>query len=178
MRIIAGDYKGRVLHAPSDRRIRPTSDKVKEALFSIIGFDIYDSICADIFAGTGNLGLEAISRGAKKCYFGDSSAESIMLIKENIKICRADEYSVVMHGDYKKTLSRIEEKIDIIFLDPPYKNHVFKDVMRIIKNNNMLNENGMTVCEHEKEFLMPEELCGFSKIKERNYGKVVLSFYM
>ena len=104
MRIIAGDYKGRRLNAPADYKIRPTADKVKEALFSIIGDDIDEAVVCDLFSGTGNLGLEALSRGADKCYFVDNSAESIRLIKENIEMCRAEEYSVVIHGDFEQWL--------------------------------------------------------------------------
>lgn len=178
MRIIAGDYKGRVLCSPGDRRVRPTSDKVKEALFSIIGYKIIDSVCMDLFAGTGNLGLEALSRGAKKCYFADHSGESIKIIKENIKICRGEDYSVVIHGDYKKVLSNVSEKMDIIFLDPPYEKDMFEDIMIHIRENDILSEKGFLVCEHSNDVAMPEEISGYCKTKERRYGKVVLSFYM
>ena len=129
MRIIAGDYKGRRLYTPEDRRIRPTADKVKEALFSIIGDDIDEAVVCDLFSGTGNLGLEALSRGADKCYFGDNSADSIRLIKENIEMCRAGEYSEVIHGDFKKTLSMINEKVNVFFLDPPYYKDLWEPAM-------------------------------------------------
>ena len=90
--------------------MRPTTDKVKEAIFNLAMQDIWDSVCVDLFAGTGDLGLEALSRGARRCYFCDNARESINLIKTNIKKCRAEEQSVVLAGDYTKTLSRIREK--------------------------------------------------------------------
>ena len=89
MRIIAGDYKGRRLTSPADNRVRPTTDKVKEAIFSILTNEIYGSYVLDLFAGSGNLGLEALSRGAEHCWFGDSSRDSIKLIRENVLYCKA-----------------------------------------------------------------------------------------
>lgn len=178
MRIIAGDYKGRRLYTPEDRRIRPTSDKVKEALFSIIGDRIDGSVVCDLFSGTGNLGLEALSRGADKCYFGDHSGESIKLIKDNVEMCRGEEYSVIIHGDYKKTLSRIEEKVDFFFLDPPYDKGLWEKAMQIIRDEQLLAEGGWIICEHRLENQLAENLCGFEKTKERRYGKVVLSIFM
>lgn len=178
MRIIAGDYKGRRLYTPEDRRIRPTSDKVKEALFSIIGDRIDGAVVCDLFSGTGNLGLEALSRGADKCYFGDHSGESIKLIKDNVEMCRAEEYSAIIHGDFKKTLSRIEEKVDFFFLDPPYDKDLWGKAMQIIKDEDLLEEGGWIVCEHRSQVQLDDDLCGFEKTKERRYGKVVLSIFM
>ena len=104
MRIITGDFKGRKIEMPTGYDIRPTTEKVKEAMFSIIGQRIYDSVCADLFSGTGNLGLEALSRGAEKCWFCDNNRESIKLIKQNIANCRAEEWSELVAGDYEKCL--------------------------------------------------------------------------
>ena len=110
MRIITGDFKGRRLEMPENNNIRPTTEKVKEAIFSIIAGNLEDAVCVDLFAGTGNLGLEALSRGAEKCYFGDNSRESLALIKRNIEMCRAEEWSVVIPGDFEKILTRLGEK--------------------------------------------------------------------
>lgn len=181
MRIIAGDYKGRRLYAPADYRIRPTADKVKEALFSIIGNDIDGAVVCDLFSGTGNLGLEALSRGADKCYFVDNSAESIRLIRDNIEMCRAEDYSVVIHGDFKRALSQIEqegETVNVYFLDPPYYKDLWEPAMELIREKDLLTEGGMIVCEHRKEQELPGQMAGFEKAKERKYGKVVLSIYV
>lgn len=178
MRIIAGDYKGRKLYGPKDQEIRPTTDKVKEAVFSILTNEIYESIVLDLFAGTGNLGLEALSRGAKRCYFGDHSRESLSLIKENIHHCRAEDKSTVLAGDFKKALSRVPEQCDLIFLDPPYGDGLLPQCLAQIRELDLLAEGGMIICEHKKEEKMEEELSGFTKVKERRYGRVVVSIYM
>lgn len=180
MRIIAGDYKGRRLYTPRDRSIRPTSDKVKEALFSILGEDMIGAYVCDLFSGTGNLGLEALSRGADKCYFADNSGESIKLITDNVEMCRAEEYSVIVKGDFKKCISQIDlagDKIDIFFLDPPYDKGLWTKAIDAIKEADILAEGGVIVCEHYKEIELPEEISGFTRAKDRAYGKVVLSFY-
>ena len=132
MRIITGDFKGRKIEMPTGYDIRPTTEKVKEAMFSIIGQRIYDSVCADLFSGTGNLGLEALSRGAEKCWFCDNNRESIKLIKQNIANCRAEEWSELVAGDYEKCLLRIKEsgdKVDVFILDPPYKTGLLQQAL-------------------------------------------------
>lgn len=177
MRIIAGDYKGRKLETPLDDKIRPTTDKVKEAIFSIIMPHINESICLDLFSGTGNLGLEALSRGADKCYFSDNSRASLNLINTNIGKCKAEEYSVVLAGDYSKNLARIDEPLDIIFLDPPYENGLYENCMELISGYNLLNEDGIIVCEHNSTEDMPDEWYGFHKIKERKYGTIIITIY-
>lgn len=178
MRIIAGDYKGRRLYTPKDNEIRPTTDKVKEAIFSILTNHIYGSKVIDLFAGTGNLGLEALSRGAEHCYFGDFSRDSLALIKENITYCKAGDKSTVIPGDFRKVLSRIKEPCDLILLDPPYGSGLLPQCLEEIKELDLLAEDGIILCEHRKEEQLPDELGGFQKVKERKYGTVVISLYM
>ena len=176
MRIIAGKYKGRRLQTPDNYDIRPTTDKVKEAMFSILAPDITESICADVFAGTGNLGLEALSRGAAKCYFFDNSRTSIGIIKTNIDHCKA-EGAVVYAGDSIKNLEKIREKVDIFILDPPYEAELYEKSFRKIRQLELLSENGIIVAEHEKRRDFPDEMEGFHKIKDRKYGHIILSLY-
>lgn len=177
MRIIAGDYKGRRLHAPLDNQIRPTSDKVKEAVFSILSNDIYKSNVLDLFGGTGNLGLEAISRGAEHCWFSDNSRDSLRLIKENINYCRADKKATVIPGDFRKVLSNLDVSMNIIFLDPPYNKNMLGECFSLIHEYHLLAEGGLIVAEHRKEEKLPEHMESFSKLKERKYGTVVISIY-
>lgn len=179
MRIIAGDYKGRRLTPPSDNSIRPTTDKVKEAVFSILGshLDLYGSKVLDLFAGTGNLGLEALSRGAEHCWFGDNSRSSLKLLKDNISYCRADDKATVIPGDYRKALERVSQPMDIILLDPPYDKGMLPDCFDLICQLGLLAEDGVIVAEHRKEEVLPEKLADFVKIKERKYGTVVISIY-
>lgn len=177
MRIITGEYRGRRLESPAGYDVRPTSDKVKEAVFNIIMNEVWDATCVDLFAGTGNLGLEALSRGAKKCYFGDNSRESINLIKNNVKMCRAEDKSVIIAGDYSKIIGRINEKVDIFFLDPPYKDGLYENCLEIIDSLDLLSEEGIIVAEHGVRDYVPETVGSLEIIKERKYGKIMVTIY-
>jgi len=178
MRIIAGAYKGRRLSPPADRSVRPTPDRVKEALFSILGDHVEDAVVLDLFAGSGNLGLEALSRGARKCYFGDSSRDSIRLIHGNVAHCKAESLSHIIQGDYRNVLAQIREKVDLVFVDPPYRDQLWENVLGILSEKELLNPDGLVVLEHPREVEFPQEVHTFRKIKEGRYGTVVLSIYM
>lgn len=178
MRIIAGEYKGRRLYTLADFSVRPTADKPKGAIFSMLADRIYDATCCDLFAGTGNLGLEALSRGADFCYFGDHSQESIDVVKKNVEMCKAEDRSKIVHGSYLKTLEAIDEKVDIFFLDPPYKKQLLEKSMEAIVRGEKLSEEGVIIAEHGVDKDMPEEFLGLRKIKEKKYGIVVISIYM
>ena len=178
MRIITGEFKGRKLETPANNEIRPTSDKVKEALFSILMNDIPGAVCCDLFAGTGNLGLEAISRGAELCYFCDNSREAAGIIRRNIIHCGAEDRSVVFTGDFRRTLAKIRGKVDIFFVDPPYKAGVYEDVLSAIDSLDLLSVNGIIIAERESRTLLPERAGSLVKVKERRYGKTCLDLYM
>lgn len=177
MRIIAGDYKGRRLTSPMDDRVRPTSDKVKEAIFSILMNEIYGSNVLDLFSGSGNLGLEALSRGAEHCWFADSSRDSLKLIRENISYCKANDKATVLAGDFRKVLARLTTPMDIILLDPPYNMGMLPECFDLIEEYDLLAENGLIVAEHRREEILPEQFGKFTKVKERKYGTVVVSIY-
>lgn len=177
MRIIAGELKGRKIEAPKGDNVRPTSDKVKEAVFSMISHEIYDEAVADVFAGTGNLGLEALSRGARHCYFGDKSRESLSFIKENIKACRVQDRATVIAGDYTGVLKRIPEKVKAVFLDPPYKEGLMISAIELISELDLLEEEGMIVAEHSFSEKLPEQIGRYRIIKEKRYGKIAVSIY-
>ena len=180
MRIITGDFKGRRLEMPVGNDIRPTTEKVKEALFSMISGNLYDAVCADLFSGTGNLGLEALSRGAEKCYFSDNSRASLELTKRNIAMCRAEERSTVIAGDYERALSQIAakgEKVDIFFLDPPYKKGLYEKCFVLINDLKLLAEEGIIVAEHNAEDEFPEELYGFLNLRDKTYGRIGITIY-
>lgn len=185
MRVITGKYKGRKLNTPEDYEIRPTTDKAKEALFSILTNQIYGSRVLDIFSGTGSLGIEALSRGAKYCVFGDYSKKSISLIKSNLEHCRVEERTTVLAGDYRKVLKNladkigdgIEEPFDVILLDPPYNKNLLDDAFKLIRDGGILAKDGVIVAEHRKEEKLPDNFHDFIKIKERRYGVVMLTIY-
>ena len=147
MRIISGKYKGKKLNGFNIEGTRPTMDRVKESLFGMIQTYIPDSIVLDLFAGSGALGLEAVSNGAKECYLIDNNIEAIKTIKENSQ--NFEEQLNIIHIDYKKFLKTTDKKFDIIFLDPPYKEKQLDTSLRIIEERGLLNENGIVICEYE-----------------------------
>lgn len=177
MRIISGQLRGRRLVTPRNDNVRPTTDKVKEALFNMIAPDVEGSVVIDLFSGTGNLGLEAISRGAKRVYFVDKSRESYRLIKENIAICKAEEQSIVMVSDYLIALDGIKEKVDIVLLDPPYKAGFLTNCFEKLLEMEILQQESLVVAEHGLEEALPEQISYLTKVKEKRYGQVVISIY-
>ena len=179
MRIIAGDYKGRKLITPNGADlVRPTAEKVKGAIFSMLMNRIEGAVVCDLFAGTGSLGLEALSRGADFCWFGDHAQECVTMVRKNIALCRAEEYSHVTHGSFMKTLQNIDGKVDIFLLDPPYKKGTLEEAIKAIAEMDLLAEGGVIVAEHGSDKELPDELAGFRKVKEKRYGIVVISIYM
>ena len=178
MRIISGKLKGRRLTTPADQRIRPTTDKVKEAIFSMIqGWIDEDSVCIDLFSGTGNLGLEAISRGAKTVYFCDNHRESLNLTKTNVRHCQVEDQAILMLGDYTVNLEKIRQKADVIFLDPPYHQKLVPDCLKRIAECGVLAPWGIVVAEHLADDPLPQEICGLNVIKERKYGTILVTVY-
>ena len=148
MRIISGKYKGKKLNGFTIEGTRPTMDRVKESLFAMIQTNLNEAIVLDLFAGSGALGLEAISNGAKKCYLIDNNEEAIKTIKANSTNIKEDLN--IIHTDYKKFLKQIDQKFDIIFLDPPYQSNQLNKALKIIEERDLLKEKGIVVCEYEK----------------------------
>ena len=177
MRIIAGELKGRRITPPKDNRVRPTTDKVKEAIFSMISGYLQDSVVVDLFAGTGNLGLEAISRGAERAYFVDRDRTSIGLVRENVKYCQVEDRAVIQCAEFASFLEKFNEKADVIFLDPPYSAGYMESCLDIIGRRNLLCEDGIAVAEHSSRENLPEEISGLTLIKTRTYGKISVSLY-
>lgn len=177
MRVIAGTYKGRKLESPENYDIRPTTDKAKEALFSILYNELPGSRVLDLFAGTGALGIEALSRGAAECVFVDHSRQSIGLIKGNLAHCKVEEPARVIAGDFRRVLTGLAGNFDIILMDPPYGQGLIEEALRIIGQQGLLTDGGVIVCEHRKEEQLPDIICDFEKVKERRYGIVKLSIY-
>ena len=164
MRIISGKYKGKKLKGFNIEGTRPTMDRVKESLFGMIQTYIPGSIVLDLFAGSGALGLEAISNGAKKCYLIDNNQIAIQTIKDNSQ--NIDENLKILKIDYKKFLKTTDETFDIIFLDPPYKENQLDKSLRIIEERKLLNNGGIVICEYE----IGEPKTNLKLIKEKSYG--------
>lgn len=172
MRIIGGKHRGRVLKTFEGEAVRPTSDRAREALFNVLQNEIFDSVFYDGFAGSGAVGLEALSRGAKKVVLTDVSSESVKLIKANAALLK--ETPTILNVDCVSFLSSTDEKFDIIFLDPPYKKDDGELALKIIAERDILSKEGVAVLEKDREGV---EICGLDKQKIKKYGKAHITFY-
>ena len=176
MRVITGIARGRSLITLSGEDIvRPTSQKVKEAVFSAIQFDIEARRVLDLFSGSGQLGIEALSRGAQSAVFVDSSAEAIGVINTNLKSTGLLDKATVVRRDYKVFVSTTKEQFDIAFLDPPYNKGILLDALTL--TTTVMSDYGIIVCEHPPEVKLPETVGGFSVSRTYKYGKIMLTVY-
>lgn len=176
MRIISGTARGRRLQEPADYKVRPTTDKVKESIFNIIQFDIEGRKALDLFAGSGQLGIEALSRGAASCTFVDKAPDSLKLIRANITASDLGENAKVVAGDGLSYLTS-GEKFDLIFLDPPYDTDLLEKALEYVNKFDILKENGIMVCESQREKVLPQLTEPYYLLKEYNYGKIKITTY-
>lgn len=175
MRVITGSARGKRLIAPQGNDVRPTSDKVKEALFSALQFDIEGRRILDLFAGSGQLGIEALSRGAQTATFVDSSNSSIKIIKQNIENTGFSDISKVYSMDYNSFCAMSHDIFDIVFLDPPYKEGLLIPAIKSVLP--LMSEYGIIVCEYPPQVEIPEEIGGFSILRTYRYGKINVTIY-
>lgn len=168
MKVISGIYKGRKLDGFDIEGTRPTMDRLKESLFATIQNYIKDSIVLDLFSGSGNLGIEALSEGAKYAYLVDKNIKCIRVINKNINNLKISNVKI-LNLDYKKALYFIEEKLDLIFLDPPYKTDYIEEAIKLITKLDILSDKGLIICESAdlNKIVYPSSL---KKIKEKKYG--------
>ena len=174
MRVITGTARGRRLKTPEGMDIRPTTDNVKESVFNILQFDIEGRRVLDLFAGTGQLGIECLSRGAKEVVFIDQSRDAVKIIKENLKTCGFS--APVLQQDAISYLGACGS-FDLIFVDPPYDSGLYETVLEKINSIDILSDGGIILCESRRETEMPEMQAPYYKRKEYRYGKVKLSLY-
>ena len=177
MRVITGTARGIQLKTPEGMVTRPTSDRVKEAMFSIIHFDIPGARVLDLFGGTGQLGIEALSRGAKSAVFVDAGEPACRLIKENLKRTKLEGQGRVVRSDYLDYLSRCREQFDIILLDPPYAEVFLENALKKITEIDILSENGIIVAERPLGKELPWEFAGFERSKDYKYGNTLVTIY-
>lgn len=175
MRVISGSVRGRKLKTPENYDIRPTTDNVKESLFNIIQFDIEGRRVLDLFAGTGQLGIECLSRGADSVVFIDQSREAVKIIKENLKACGLS--APVLQQEAVSYLHGCG-RFDLIFVDPPYDSLLYEPVLNAINSVDILSDGGIIVCESRRETMMPELAAPYHKCREYRYGKVKLTLYV
>jgi 16S rRNA (guanine966-N2)-methyltransferase len=181
MRITGGQGKGRLLASLRGWNIRPTSDRVREAVFNLIGQNVSGFTVLDLFAGTGCLGIEALSRGAARALFIDNSIQSIKLIKKNLALCGYESLGFVLKGDLSKGLPRkhplLKEKFDLIFLDPPYEKSMIPPLLGELTDRDILASPSIAVAESFKTETLPEVLGRLQMVSFRTYGETKISIY-
>ena len=177
MRVITGKARGIVLKTPDGMLTRPTADRVKEALFSIIQFELPAARVLDLFGGTGQLGIEALSRDAKYAVFVDEREDACKLIRENLRRTKMESQASVVRSDYMAYLRSCCDKFDIIFLDPPYAEVFLENSLKMITEIDILQSGGIIVTERPVDKDLPWSFDGFVRSKDYKYGKTLLTLY-
>jgi len=156
---------------------RPTTDKVKESVFNIVQFDVEGRRVLDLFGGTGQMGIEALSRGAASCTFVDVRKEAAAVIRANLAHTKLEEQGKVVQGDYLAFLTGCREKFDLVFLDPPYGAGMLEKALEAIAKIDIMTENGIIVCESAAESALPELAAPYAKGRDYRYGKIKITLY-
>ena len=186
MRIISGTARGRRLFTPGRSSgvsvIRPTADRVRESLFNILGDSVVEAVTLDLFAGTGALGLEALSRGSSRAVFVDTSQDAIQLVKRNLDVCGFSDRATVLRRDLLKGPSFLRKIMpvggfDLIFVDPPYRRGISVKIIRDLGKFDLLSKDGLLVAEEAADIELPDDVDGLQKSDRRVYGDTVICFY-
>ena len=178
MRVVAGKAKGTQLKTIESYETRPTKDMVREALFSMLYTKVQDATFLDLFAGSGAIGIEALSRGAAKAYFSDINKECVKVINSNIEKTHFAENSVVLYGDFKQTIEKIKQiKFDIIFIDPPYNKGLGIKAIELIIGYEMIATDGILIYETDEIENVPECIKDYERYNYKKYGRNILNFY-
>lgn len=175
MRVITGTARGRKLKTLEGMDVRPTTDKVKEAIFSTVQFDIEGSTILDLFSGSGQMGIEALSRGAGYCFFVDAARASFDITKENLTATGLIANARVLNMDSIEYLKVAKYTYDIAILDPPYNKGIIEKALPLLVQK--MNDGGKIICEHEVGLVLPECFGNFSIKKKYKYGKVEVTLY-
>jgi len=175
MRVITGSARGRRLITLEGNDVRPTTDKVKEALFSIVQFELEGRRVLDLFAGSGQLGIEALSRGADSCVFVDASKKAIEVVRQNLAATGLARKASVLNGDALRYLQTSRDRFDVAFLDPPYGTGTLQRALVLLPP--LMRRSGVIVCEAPRGEVMPEAAGDFSLWRTYHYSKVSLAVY-
>jgi RNA methyltransferase, rsmD family len=175
MRINSGRFKYRKLEIPESAR--PTTEKVREAVFSMLIGKVEGATVLDLFAGSGSLGLEALSRGAEFCVFNEGDRKNYKNLKNNIANCKADEISSTYNNDFRKALILANREFDIIFVDPPYREGYYGEVFELVEEYGLLADGGVIVAEHLNDNELSDNILGFSRTKHKRYGTIGVDFF-
>lgn len=178
--MIAGEAKGHKLKTIKGNTTRPTADRVKESLFNILAPYMESSEVLDLFAGTGSLGIEALSRGAASAVFVDKSGEACSIIRENLTHTAMQDRSTVYSSDFGTAVAKLAlegRKFDIVFLDPPYNKNFIQEALKILTENDIIRYEGILAAEHHIEDRLPEYEDGLETVTSRKYGETVITLY-
>ncbi len=181
MRVVSGSCKGRPLKAVPGMSTRPTTDKVKESIFNIIGPYFNGGLAVDLFGGSGGLGIEALSRGIETCIFVDRDAKAVATIHKNLEACRFTEQAEVYRNDAERAIKAIAKRelsFKVIFLDPPYKEQKLKALIELIDSFRLVEDGGIIVAEHDAEVTLPELIGSFKLKRYESYGISAVSIYI
>ncbi|QFT88752.1 Ribosomal RNA small subunit methyltransferase D [Bacillus sp. THAF10] len=180
MRVVSGKWKGRQLKAVPGMNTRPTTDKVKEAVFNIIGPYFDGGVALDLFGGSGSLGIEAVSRGIEKVIFVDKDGKAIQTIKQNVASFEMENQVEIYRNDAKRALNALKKRdiqFDLILLDPPYKKHHLEELLHIIHDCKLLAPSGIIMAEHSNEVVLQDNMDELTRVRQENYGLTVISVY-
>ena len=177
MRVITGPARGVPLRAPKGMDTRPTMDQVKEGIFSAIQFEVEGRQVLDLFAGSGQLGIEALSRGAARCTFVDKGRDPIAVIRENLKKTRLEEKAEIVQADYSSYLKTCRRQFDLILLDPPYAEVFLETALKIISEIDILTNSGIIVCERPFDKTLAGEVPGLVRYRDYRYGKAAVTIF-
>ncbi|MBX7222494.1 MAG: 16S rRNA (guanine(966)-N(2))-methyltransferase RsmD [Blastocatellia bacterium] len=180
MRIISGKFKGRRIQTVDGLEVRPTSDRLRETLFNILSPDIDGATFLDLCAGSGAVGIEALSRGAEHVTFVEHARRAITMLVENLRVCHIEEGVDVVQRDVVRALKQLvfeERHYDLIFFDPPYASHVYGPVMSLLSETELLDTEGRLIAEHHSKHEMPETIGHLRRYREVRQGESCLSFY-
>ncbi|WP_342044237.1 16S rRNA (guanine(966)-N(2))-methyltransferase RsmD [Bacillus sp. OTU530] len=180
MRVVSGTCKGHPLKAVPGQTTRPTTDKIKEAIFNMIGPYFDGGVALDLFGGSGGLGIEALSRGMEKAIFVDRDAKAVQVIRQNIESCRLTSQAEVYRNDADRALKALIKRgmaFDLVLLDPPYKQQQLVSLMSVLDQYELLKENGIIMAEHAVDVVLPETVGRLMRRKHEEYGSTAVSIY-
>lgn len=177
MRVITGTARGKRLKELKGEETRPTTDRVKEAIFSVIQFEVEGRRVLDLFGGTGQMGIEALSRGAAHCDFVDVRRDAVQMIRDNLVHTELQDRASVAQSDYMAYLTKNKDRYDVVFLDPPYGSEILKNALQTITSIDKVSENGIIICENGSEFDWPSVPSPYVLQKEYQYGKISVALY-
>ena len=180
MRVVAGDKKGMPLKAITGNTTRPTTDKVKESIFNMIGPFFNGGLAVDLFAGSGGLGIETLSRGADHALFIEKDGRAFQVLQENIKKCRYENVSELFRTDAMRAVKALLKRdivIDYLFVDPPYHKEEYYDLVEILVEGGKLAQDAIIMCEHSTEVSLPKNYGSFNLVRQEEYGSTIISIY-